>query len=193
MRRRYDTAAFRRAVELIRENVPNVSITTDVIVGFPGEAPRNHAASLAFAAEMGFADIHVFPYSQRPGTTAHHLPDQVDAAEKRRRAAEMSTVAEEGFIEYRNRLAGQTRPVLWETARSITPRHSRDDSRHSRERTSPRTPIRGGNPGATLRWSGLTDNYVRVVTETGLNLANRITPARLLRPDGKAMLATTSD
>ena len=212
MRRRYDTVIFRRAVELIRKNVPNVSITTDVIVGFPGEDPRAHAASLAFAAEIGFADIHVFPYSQRPGTTARHLPDQVDAVEKRRRAAEMSIVAEEGFIEYRNRLAGQTRPVLWETARSIIPSHfpdplhhsgepsphSHEPSRHSHEpsrhsRALSRHSRESGNPGATLRWSGLTDNYVRVVAETGLDLANRITPARLLRPAGKAMLATISD
>ena len=174
MRRRYDTATFRQAVELIRENVPDAGITTDVIVGFPGEDARAHDASLAFAAEMGFADIHVFPYSQRPGTTAHHLPDQVDATEKRRRATEMSAVAEEGFVEYRNRLAGQTRPVLWETGRSITPGDSGEM----------------WNSGATLRWSGLTDNYVRVVAETGLDLANRITEARLFRTDGKAMLAT---
>lgn len=174
MRRSYDITTFRHAVDLIRRNVPDAGITTDVIVGFPGEDASAHVASLAFAAEMSFADIHVFPYSQRPGTTAHYLPDQVDGAEKRRRAAEMSTVGEEGFNEYRNRLAGQTRPVLWETARSITLGDSGE----------------GGSPSATLRWSGLTDNYVRVVVETGLDLANRITEARLLRQDGKAMLAT---
>ena len=180
MRRRYDTATFRRAVELIRRNVPDAGITTDVIVGFPGEDASAHTASLAFAGEIGFADIHVFPYSQRPGTTAHYLPDQVDAGEKRRRAAEMSAVGDEGFIEYRKGLAGQTRPVLWETGRPITPRDYLAPG-HSGE---------SGNPGATLRWSGLTDNYVRVVAETGLDLTNRITEARLLRPDGKAMLAT---
>ena len=169
MRRRYDTATFRRAVALIRENVPDVSITTDVIVGFPGEDARAHAASLGFASEMGFADIHVFPYSQRPGTTAHYLPDQVDGAEKRRRAAELSAVAEEGFVEYRNRLAGRVRPALWETARPEP-----------------------GRPGA-LRWRGLTDNYVRVHTVATRDLTNRITDARLVRLEGKSALAAISD
>ena len=191
MRRRYDTATFRRAVELIRESVPAAAVTTDVIVGFPGEDAEAHASSLTFTAEMGFADVHVFPYSQRPGTTAHYLPGQVEAGEKRRRAAEMSAVAEAGFTEYRNRLAGQTRPVLWETARPITPQDSCEPYLHPAE--FPRHSRESGNPDATLRWSGLTDNYVRVVAETGLDLANRITSTRLLRLDGKAMLAKVLD
>ena len=165
MRRRYDCDTYRRAVSLIRDRVPNAAITADVIVGFPGEDAGAHGASLALVAEMRFADVHVFPYSQRPGTTANYLSGQVDAAEKRRRATEMSAVAEEGFADYRNRLAGQTRPVLWETNRPAS-------------------------NGAAMRWSGLTDNYVRVAAETSLDLANRITPARLIRPEGKAMLAT---
>ena len=176
MRRRYDAAAYRRAVALIRDAVPDAAVTTDVIVGFPGEDAAAHDASLTLAAAMRFADVHVFPYSQRPGTTAHYLPGQVDAAEKRRRAAEMSAVAARGFTDYRNRLAGQTRPALWETARLIAPQDS---------------PQSNDGSAATLRWSGLTDNYVRVTAETGLDvdLANRITPARLLRLDGKAMLS----
>ena len=165
MRRRYDRDTYRRAVSLIRDRVPDAAVTTDVIVGFPGEDADAHESSLALVAEMRFADMHVFPYSQRPGTTANYLSGQVDAAQKRRRAAEMSAVAEEAFADYRNRLAGQTRPVLWETARPAS-------------------------NGTAMRWSGLTDNYVRVAAETNRNLANRITPARLLRPEGKAMLAT---
>ncbi len=164
MRRRYDCDNYRRAVGLIRERVPNAAVTTDVIVGFPNEDPDAHRESLALVAEMCFADVHVFPYSQRPGTTAHYLSGQVDAAEKRRRAAEMSAVAEAGFADYRNRLAGQTRPVLWETARPVS-------------------------NSAAMRWSGLTDNYVRVAAETDIDLANSITPARLVGLDGKAMLA----
>ena len=164
MRRRYDAATYRSALALIRDAVPDAAVTTDIIVGFPGEDADAHRASLALAAEMRFADAHVFPYSQRPGTTASHLPGQVGAAEKRRRAAEMAAVGEEGFAHYRNDLAGQTRPVLWETARPVA-------------------------DGAAMRWSGLTDNYVRVIAESALDLANRITPARLVRLDGKAMLA----
>ena len=163
MRRRYDAATYRRALALIRETVPGAGITTDIIVGFPGESARNHAASLALASELRFADIHVFPYSRRPGTTAHHLPGQVEAAEKRRRAAEMAEVAAASFANYRSALAGQTRRVLWETG------HATD--------------------GPRMVWSGLTENYVRVTARTDAELANRITPARLIRLAGKAMLA----
>ncbi len=163
MRRRYDTAAYRRAIALIRDTVPDAGITTDIIVGFPGESAGDHAASLALAAQMQFSDIHVFPYSQRPGTTAHYLPGRVADAEKRRRAAEMAAVGADGFTNYRRRLAGQTRSVLWETARPA-------------------------DNGAML-WNGLTDNYVRATTATGLDLANRITPARLIKLEGKAMTA----
>lgn len=167
MRRRYDTDTFRRAVDLIRERVPNASITTDIIVGFPGEDNRAHETSAAFAAEMRFSDIHIFPYSQRPGTTAHYLPDQVASDEKRRRAAEMQDVAREAFTAYRQRILGETRTVLWETARSC-----------------PNTEM--------LRWSGLTDNYVRVHALTDRDLSNSITGAQLVGLEDKSVLTVTA-
>ena len=153
MRRRYDTATFRQAVELIRRTIPDAGVTADIIVGFPGETEADHAESRAFAAEMWFADIHVFPYSQRPGTSAHHFQGQVEAADKRRRAAAMAEVKDAGFTAFRRGLIGQVRDVLWETARPV------------------------GDEG--LRWRGLTDNYVRVETTSHAELGNRITPARL--------------
>ena len=163
MRRRYGADTYRRAVSAIRDTVAGASITTDVIVGFPGESGADHDASLGLVEDVSFADCHVFPYSQRPGTTAHYLPEQVDPREKRRRAAEMSAAAEQGFLAYRQGMAGQTRRVLWETAR----------------------PADEG----LLAWSGLTDNYVRVSTRTSYDLANCITPARLTGLDGKVMRA----
>ena len=153
MRRRYDTATFRQAVELIRRTIPDAGVTADIIVGFPGETEADHAESQEFAAEMWFADIHVFPYSQRPGTSAHHFQGQVEAADKRRRAAAMAEVKDAGFTAFRRGLIGQVRDVLWETARPV------------------------GDEG--LRWRGLTDNYVRVETTSHAELGNRITPARL--------------
>ena len=153
MRRRYDTATFRQAVELIRRTIPDAGVTADIIVGFPGETEADHAESQEFAAEMWFADIHVFPYSQRPGTSAHHFQGQVEAADKRRRAAAMAEVKDAGFTAFRRGLTGQVRDVLWETARPV------------------------GDEG--LRWRGLTDNYVRVETTSHTELGNRITPARL--------------
>ena len=163
MRRRYDTERFRRAVELVRETAPDAGITTDVIVGFPGEDADEHVKSLEFAEAMQFADMHVFPYSQRPGTSAHHFAAQVGAEEKRRRAGEMAAVAVRTHGAYRRGLLGEVRNVLWETARA------QDD----------------GQPV----WRGLTDNYVRVNVATGQDLANRIMPARLIAVSGKAMIA----
>ncbi len=165
MRRRYDTGRFRSSVRLIRERVPHAGITTDIIVGFPGEDSHAHSESLAFAAEMEFADIHVFPYSQRPGTTAHHLPDQVTPEEKHQRVSQMNSTAAAAFANYRTRILGLDRNVLWETARPNA-------------------------DGGVMRWSGLTDNYVRVHTLTERDLANSITDAHLVELDGKSVLAT---
>ncbi len=163
MRRRYDTATFRQAVELIRSAIPDAGVTADIIVGFPGETEADHAESQAFAAEMWFADLHVFPYSQRPGTSAHHYPSQVGAVDKRRRAAAMAEVKDAGFTAFRRGLTGQVRDVLWETARPV------------------------GDEG--LRWRGLTDNYVRVETTWHAELGNRITPARLTGIENGVMTA----
>ena len=166
MRRRYDTDTFRKAVAFIRQRVPGAAITTDVIAGFPGETERDHAAGLDLVRELGFADAHVFPYSRRPGTSAHHMPDQVAPSDKRRRAAELSAAATAGFEQFRAAMGGQVRPVLWETAKPSGDR--------------------------TMLWSGLTDNYVRVSTESGSDLANTITPARLGELDGKTVRATVA-
>ena len=174
MRRRYDTAAYRRAVNLIRNSVPDAAVTADIIVGFPGETPAQHAASRTMAAEMRFADLHIFPYSPRPGTTAHYLPGKVPAGEKRRRAGELAEICAAAFAEYRRGLIGQTRPALWETARPSASAGSDGG---------------GAGAGGTMLWSGLTDNYIRVTTTTDANLANRITPARLVDLAGKTMRA----
>ena len=163
MRRRYDTATFEQALQRIRNAVPDAGITTDVIAGFPGETESDHAESREFAARMGFADMHVFPYSQRPGTSAHYFAGQVPASDKRRRAGELAAAGKAAFAEFRQGLLGDVRPVLWETMRS-------DD---------------GGN----RRWRGLTDNYARVELASDAELANQITPARLTGWDGRALIA----
>ncbi|MDE2786797.1 MAG: tRNA (N(6)-L-threonylcarbamoyladenosine(37)-C(2))-methylthiotransferase MtaB [Chloroflexota bacterium] len=167
MRRRYDTDTFRRAVDTIRERVPNAGVTTDVIAGFPGETERDHAVGLCLVREIKFADAHVFPYSQRPGTSAFHMRDHVPPPDKRRRAAELTAAAAVGFQEFRVRMQGQVRPVLWETAK----------------------PLDSG----TMLWSGLTDNYVRVSAPGGRELGNTITAARLGELTGKTLRATVAE
>jgi threonylcarbamoyladenosine tRNA methylthiotransferase MtaB len=114
MNRRYDTADYRRAVAVIREAVPDAAITTDVIVGFPGETEKEFAEGYEFCRKAGFARIHVFPYSRRPGTKAAVMPDQVPEEVKRERVQKMLALAEESARDFKKRFLGRTMTVLWE-------------------------------------------------------------------------------
>ena len=154
MRRRYDTQRFAATVEEIRCAYPDAGITADVIVGFPGETEQDFRETCDFVKSVGFSDLHVFPFSSRPGTGAAHLPDDVPPAAKKERVAQMMSLAAQGFRNFRLRQLGQERPVLWESKRG---------------------------DGAAVAWSGLTDNYIRVCAESPRDLRNSITPARLLR------------
>lgn len=115
MNRRYDTAAFRKTVSLIRSHLPDVAITTDIIAGFPGETDEEYRASLNMCREMGFARIHVFPYSRRPGTAAATMPGQVPNSIKTQRNRNLGIVSKESVESYRQKFTGRTMDVLWET------------------------------------------------------------------------------
>jgi len=114
MKRRYTTAEYERAVTMIREALPDAAITTDVIVGFPGETEAEFEESHDFCRQIGFARIHVFPYSRRPGTEAAGMPDQVSDSMKRERTRKMLALAEESALNFRQRFIGCTMKVLWE-------------------------------------------------------------------------------
>ena len=114
MRRKYDTARYLQSVRLLRQWFPNCAVTTDLIVGFPGETETELEESLAFARECGFAAMHVFPYSRRPGTPADAMPNQVPKAVKTERAARASSVAEELRRQYDTALIGSVQEVLFE-------------------------------------------------------------------------------
>ena len=148
MKRRYKTAGYQRAVTMIRKAVPDAAITTDVIVGFPGETGKEFAESHEFCRQTGFARSHVFPYSRRPGTEAAVMPNQVSEAVKRERVRKMLALAEESARSFRERFLGRTMTVLWEQKSSGV-------------------------------WSGYTDNYIRVYTRSGEDLANQLKPAKL--------------
>ena len=161
MRRRYNARQFLEAASLIRERIPDVAITTDVMVGFPGETEADFQQAYDLCQEAGFAAIHVFPYSRRPGTAAALLRDQVSPAVKRHRLDQMLALARASSDAFRARFQGRTMAVLWEEAR-------RRDSR--------------------TVWQGLTDNYLRVYTDAGKfcpsgrrDLTNRLLPTRLGR------------
>jgi threonylcarbamoyladenosine tRNA methylthiotransferase MtaB len=117
MRRRYTQDEYRDAVRRLRAANPDVAITTDVIVGFPGETDDEFEESYAFCREMAFAGIHVFPYSQRSGTVAYKMPGQVPDPVKKQRVHRLIDLAGRMAAEYRSRFLGATTPVLWETQR----------------------------------------------------------------------------
>ncbi len=157
MRRRYTVEEFSSAVEAIRRHVPNVSITTDLIVGYPGETQEAFDESYRFCNEMHFAAIHLFPYSVREGTSAARIKEQVHDKIKRERMDTMLKLASESTSRFLNRMVGVSFPVLWEEQKTIEG---------------------GGSPRTA--WSGLTDNYIRVYAHDTRDLRGHITYTRLV-------------
>jgi len=133
MHRPYTTDGFRTIVNKIRTRVPDIGITSDIMVGFPGETDLHFSNSLAFVKEIGFSGLHVFKYSPRKGTPASKFPNQVSASVKEKRSKAMLELAEQGFQKFAQNYLGQIVEVLVETSTS-----------------------QGG-------WEGHTDNYLRVI------------------------------
>ena len=162
MRRRYSTKDYVGAVDLIRSLVPASSITADIIVGFPGETDEEFARGVGFVEPLGFAGLHVFPYSPRPGTGAALMGDHVDSTTKRSRLDVMLDLARKQEKAAYARAVDSVRPVLW-------------------ERRLPRRDM--------TAYAGLTDNYFKVVTQSEDDLANTITLATLSHRLGEAAWA----
>jgi len=165
MARHTSSSDFAGLVRAARRAHPDMAVTTDVIVGFPGETEREFETSFKFIASMDLARLHIFRYSRRAGTLAARMPNQVPGpvlAERSRRMHELGDRLERKFM---RRHLGRTMEVLWEDAEAR---------------------------GFGLRWSGLTGNYLRVVAESGPepDLANRITSAVLETTIPGAVLAT---
>jgi len=118
MNRRYTTDVYAQAVYALRKLYPgegSLSLTTDIIVGFPGETEHDHAQSMAFVRKMGFARVHVFPYSPRAGTAAADFADQVSPVIKKARAAQMLALAATLQQDFLAKQVGTTAEVLFET------------------------------------------------------------------------------
>lgn len=158
MRRPCTAATFADVVEMIRHAVPGVGITTDVIVGFPGETGREFEESLRFVERMEFAKVHVFPFSARPGTEAATLSAHVPYQEKAARVDAMLQVANASARQFQQRFLGRRLDVLWES-RQTHNGHGRGDG----------------------YWQGMTDNYIRVLAKSSADLSNTITRTRLVR------------
>ena len=114
MKRLYTAGDYQQAVALIRDIVPEAAITTDIIVGFPGETEAEFEESYELCRQMGFARIHVFSYSPREGTQAATMPDQVGERAKQERSQKMLALAQESAQNFRHRFLGKTMTVLWE-------------------------------------------------------------------------------
>jgi len=149
MRRRYTPDEYEKTVALIRALVPDVAITTDVIIGFPGETESEFLESYNFCKRMGFARIHVFPFSPRRGTEAALMPEQVDEKLKKERAQKMLVLAEESAAKFRAQFKDTTLDVLWEqqTGKGV--------------------------------WSGITGNYIRVYQKDKKDLVNKMGQAKV--------------
>ena len=115
MNRKYDTAGFYRAVELLREHFPGCALTCDLIVGFPGETEQDHRETLDFIRKCAFESMHIFPYSRRPGTPADSMPGQLENAVKARRALEAQQIARQMHQDFLRSCLGRSLPVLFET------------------------------------------------------------------------------
>lgn len=114
MKRKYDTARYYESVRLLNTYFPGCALTTDMIVAFPGETESEFAESLAFIEKCAFAEMHIFPYSRRPGTPADKMPGQHDNATKEERSRIAIAVAERMSTAYRENLIGTTHAVLFE-------------------------------------------------------------------------------
>ncbi|MDA8018436.1 MAG: MiaB/RimO family radical SAM methylthiotransferase [Thermoanaerobaculia bacterium] len=158
MRRPYSAAQYAELAEELRQAIPNLALTTDVIVGFPGETDAEFEASLHFVEELKFAKPHIFTYSPRDGTRAAGMSDQVEPQTKKQRVAAMLAVAEASERDFAASQIGEASTVVWEERKS-----------------SP--------DGLGRRWTGLTDHYVRVWAEPEDtdNLSGRLERVRLTR------------
>lgn len=114
MKRKYTTEEYMESLERLRNAFPGCAITTDMIVGFPGETEEEFEKSLSFIRQCRFADMHIFPYSKRPGTPAAEMPEQLPNAVKEERSRRAIAVAQDMSRCYHQELLGTTQAVLVE-------------------------------------------------------------------------------
>ena len=165
MRRRYTRTAFSHLVEKLRAAFPAVGITTDVMVGFPGETDTDFEDSLQFVEEIGFNQLHVFRYSPRRGTPAADYADQVSPHVSAERSKAMIALGKRLGVEFRKRMLGKTMNVLVEESRE-------------------------GTDGSL---AGFTENYLRVLMDVPDSAVNQILPAQLIGLEGEFIRAAATN
>jgi threonylcarbamoyladenosine tRNA methylthiotransferase MtaB len=159
MRRKTMPEEFAALVQSAREAIADVAITTDVIVGFPGETEEEFDETLAFIKAVHFAGGHVFSYSARPGTPASRMKGQVSRETVKRRSAILRRTLADSAEAYHQQFVGKTMAVLWEATSTLS------------------------NQGCQIE--GLTDNYIRVTANAREPRWNRVDQVRLTRTEAE--------
>ncbi len=165
MRRRYTTEQFSRLVEKLRASFPDVGVTTDVMVGFPGETDADFEDSLRFVEATGFSQLHVFRYSPRRGTPAADYPDHVPPHVSADRSKATIRLGKRLEIEFRKQMLGKTMNVLVEESCE----------------------------GPAGHLAGFTDNYLRVLLDVPDSAVNRILPVKLVALEGEFIRAEAAN
>ncbi|HNT54757.1 MAG TPA: MiaB/RimO family radical SAM methylthiotransferase [Anaerolineaceae bacterium] len=159
MARKVTPDSFAALVQAARASAPDIAITTDVIVGFPGETDAEFAESLAFIQEIEFAGGHVFTFSPRPGTPAAQLPELPALSVRKQRNAQLRAVFAAAAQRYHRRFIGQVLPVLWESTDSLGPQGWHLHGLTSNNlRVSAFSPARLWNQISAVRLEALTDD-----------------------------------
>lgn len=161
MRRHYDTALFASKIEQIRKVIPDAFIGVDLIVGMRGETEKLFEESYEFCRSLDISRLHVFPYSERPGTLALRIDHVVDPREKSLRAHRMLRLSDEMLARFTARFVGTERKVLFEQPRKGYPMH------------------------------GFTDNYLKVEVPCDASRVNTIGTVLLGEPDDEMTLKST--
>ena len=146
MNRKYTTGEYRRVVEKLREVFADVAITTDLIVGFPGETEEEFQKTVDFVEEIAFSAMHVFKYSQRSGTPAAKYENQIKPQVKDSRSKVITAIAQKNEEKFKKAFIGRSKPVLYEQPFD----------------------------GQKSLFEGLTDNYIRVVSESREDIKGKI-------------------
>ena len=157
MNRKYDTEKYRQAAATLRKYLPKVALTTDIIVGFPGETEEDFRESYAFAEEIGFAKIHVFPYSPKRGTPAAARKDQLLNAVKSERSHTLIQLSDRMAADFLADAVGTDAEVLYERA-----------------------------VGDGI-YEGHTTNYMKVHGRSEADLTNRIAETHITRAEGEML------
>ena len=157
MNRKYDTEKYRQAAATLRKYLPKVALTTDIIVGFPGETEEDFRESYAFAEEIGFAKIHVFPYSPKRGTPAAARKDQLLNAVKSERSHTLIQLSDRMAADFLADAVGTDAEVLYERA-----------------------------VGEGI-YEGHTTNYMKVHGRSEADLTNRIAKTHITRAEGEML------